>query len=722
MSYSFDSRFGRQLYDMLPEVYRTRDRYDPHGDAGSEDLARYLDAHGHLLDLIQATLRRQLDDTLPATSQAWLLPYFAQLLAVNIVSPDPQGKHDEVAHAVSWRQRKGTLKVAEEIVEAVGNMEAEIQEGWQRVAVTPRIGMPLTPVAVVDDALDIDERFASRMARHPSLPAATVDLRRPSRAVEALPTNPAAKVSRFGGLSLAWRQLNRHGAPCFPGSFDDVSRRSVDLRDVDSGHGRYHHKRVLVYVAPPDGLIPFDAIELVWEERLDSLYQHLISHSVENGVQVIRNNSARVVTISNNVELAAGLYRIEGLNFAGELKVASGGRLTLGAVEAVRVDVATAALDEPVISASDCLFGELSCGGLVQLERCTVRDDAFLTALDARDCLFTAIVGSDIRGVIEFSRYPADAPFSADGMTIEDCVTDAPLFFDHQSGLAARSVLAPDCPPGIWQGAANGGEMGGFNRGREGRPVRLAGDFTGPDALHLADAGGLVLCDVIFEGNVAVAGGRLALRRCVLPNLAMETGLAFAADDAALPALDAQDCLFTRIALPSGLARLEYCTVMQQAHCLQLQASDCIFAGDIGDGAGGEPESGCLRYSRIPATLDGTSLNAGAGRNSTNTRQGPVFARFDYCSGGAHQQRVAAYGEAGYGVLDRHSPPAIRFGAEDGGEMGAHHHRYYSLKFEAMQDKLIEFLPVGMEPVLIVDRRLLSLPPEIKNSSNGGST
>ena len=61
----------------------------------------------------------------------------------------------------------------------------------------------------------------------------------------------------------------------------------------------------------------------------------------------------------------------------------------------------------------------------------------------------------------------------------------------------------------------------------------------------------------------------------------------------------------------------------------------------------------------------------------------------------------------------------IRFGAEDGAEMGAHHHKYYSLKIEAVLEKIQEFLPVGIEPVLIQDRRLLNLPPEIKNTSHG---
>ncbi len=723
MSYQFDSWLGEQLYYLLPEVYRNRDSYDADGGGKpNQDLARYLDAHGELLDLIHATLQQQLKDTLPASSQDWLLPYFAQLLAVNIMSPDAAGKHAEVDQAVSWRQRKGTLKVAEQIAEAVGQMEAELQEGWKRVAMTPRIGMPLMPVAMVDNTLEIDDRFAALAARHPSLPALTVDLRRPSRAVEAVVTNPAAKLSEFAGLKLNWRQLNRHGAPCFAGSFDDVSRRTVDIRSPDARHGHYHHKRLLAYVAPPDGLVPYDAIQITWAQRNDSLYQHLIQETVENGVNVIRNQTARSVMITDDVSLDAESYSIQGLNFNGELKVASGGQLQLTRVEAGRIDVATPISDEASVTATDCLFGELSVAGLIQLESCTVRDTAFVTALQARNCLFTDMVGSEISGVLENCCYPAAAPLSDSKMTVEDSTTEVPVFFANQSELSARSVLAPDTPSAIYQGSSEAAEMGYFHHGRVGRAVRINGDFVAADALLLPNSGGYTLTDVIFDGAVTVASGHIKLQRCAFVNLSVEAGLTTNAEGLDIPALEAIDCVFEQITLANGLARLEYCTVMQSADCLRLQASDCIFMGSISDGSGGEPEAGCIRYSRIPATLNGSALNVFNGYASTNTTQTPVFIRFDYCTGSGYERRVAEFGEAGYAVLDRATPDAIRFGAEDGAEMGVHHHQYYSLKIEAVLEKISEFLPVGIEPVLIQDRRLLHLPPEIKNTSHGGSS
>ena len=167
-----ETRAGSQLYDLLPEVYRSR-------DDGS--LASWVDAAGGLLDLVRNTLEQRLADSFPdeplqgRASQDWLLPYFAELLEPRLISSDPKGQRAEVANAIAWRQRKGTLMSAEQIAQEVGQLEAEVQEGWKRVAVTPRIGgaMPTAdmPVGTVDFGLPVPrpqgERQRSGRPRHP---------------------------------------------------------------------------------------------------------------------------------------------------------------------------------------------------------------------------------------------------------------------------------------------------------------------------------------------------------------------------------------------------------------------------------------------------------------------------------------------------------------------------------------------------------------------------
>ena len=740
MSYAFDSRLGEQLYQLLPEVYRTRDRTAGQAGVGSgtEDLAKYLDAHGHLLDLIHATLQQQLDDALPKSSQDWLLPYFAQLLAANIVSPHAEGKHAEINHAVSWRQRKGTLKCAEEIAEAVGQMEVELQEGWKRVAVTPRIGMPIIPVKAWDDKLDIDMTVTSEAVQHPGLPAVMVDLRHSSRAVQALSTNPAARVSSFGGVKQTWRQANIHGAPCFPGSFDDVSRRTVDIRTPDAANGHYHHKRLLAYAPPPPGLFPLYPIQLEWAKRNDSLYEHLFEEKEENGVWIIRNRTDRIIMITDDVILSpARPYRVEGFNFKSTLSVATGGSLELHRVEAVEVQVDTFSTDDPVLTASNCLFNELSVGsGIARLDSCTILETAYLSAIDAVDCIFMDMTGSSISGAVQYSRIPVTAPISPDNMTVEDCTSDEPVFFNNSqmelnnsTELVSMSVLNPNTPASIYAGASDAGEMGYFHHGRKERPVCITGNFTGMDTLTLPATGGYPLEDVIFDGNVEVDSGTLELVRSAAKSLTVNTALSVDENDVVIPALDAKDCLFDKLNVNNSLARLEYCTVMDKADCRHLQASDCIFAGSIENVeepvANNEPASffNCIRYSNIPDGLDDDVAKAlrlmdesNEMTFGSNNLASPVFAEFDYCTmdNGAWVSfcRTAGFAEPGHGVLDPVTPDSIRFGAEDGGEMGAYHDKYYSLKAEAVLDKMREFLPVGIEPVLIQDTRLLRVPPE----------
>lgn len=727
MSYIFNTRLGKQLYQLLPEVYRTRDKKTGHagGVAGTEDLAKYLDAHGHMLDLIHATLEQQLADSLPKSSQDWLLPYFADLLAANIVSPEPEGRHAEIDHAISWRQRKGTLKCAEEIAEVVGQMEVEIQEGWKRVAMTPHIGMPIIPAKAWDDTLNINRKIPSDAAQHPGLPAVMVDLRRVSRAVEAETTNPASRVSRFSGVKGTWRQMNYHGNPCFPGSFDDMSPRTIDVRTPNIQNGHHHHKRLLAYAPPPVGFFPFKPLIMTWVKALEENY---IEEKNESGVLIYSNDTNRTLIVydeeadipDDTITLESGKnYKIENINFSGTLLL-DDGHLELNQVEAKKVQVNKSSTDTAVLTAKDCLFSTLSVGnGIAELDSCTVRDIAYLLIVKVTDSILMNVSDPIITGTIQYSRIPNELLSDIDNRTVEDSVSDTPEYFNINNTLAARSVLTPNTPESIYVGASDGGEMGYFHHGRKGRPVIFTGDFD----LNLPVTGGYPLTDVIFVDNVKVSSGSLKLERSAVKSLEIETHLPEDNTQEIIPALNAIDCLFDTLTVKNNLSRLEYCTVMKEADCKYLQASDCIFVEAIKNindpKIYKDPPSflNCIRYSNFPAGLDDAvaiALRIKDGSNrvrlGSNTMETPVFIRFKYCDSAQIEDRI--FGEPGYGVLSMVTSDGIRFGAEDSGEMGSYHHKYYSLKSEAVLDKLREFLPVGIEPVLIQDARLLQVPPE----------
>jgi hypothetical protein len=522
------TKAGRQLYDLLPEVYRSRDSSESKGQG---DLAKFLDACGELLDLLRNTLDQRLADSFPDNPQdgrdcqAWLLPYFAELLDVRLVSPDEKGRRDEVANAVAWRQRKGTRTAAEQIAEAVSQTEVEVQEGWKRVATTPRIGMPLLPAKALGESEFFDDYREHPVwaARHPGLPSVTVDLRYPSRAMQLgvepdeFSQNPAAKLTSFAGKKTWWRQVNFHGAPCFPGSYEDIARRSVDLRTPNWKQGHFHPKRALLFAPPPEVFFAPDIISIPWQERFYEQYAGLFEEQEEGGVWVFRAKTVQPLCIHGVIDLEEEkAYRFEKVRIDDELFVHQG-RLELFKVAARHVEVRTIDTDEPVLEAADSLFNTVQ---------------------------------------------------------------------------AAR-----------------------------------------------------------------------------------------------------------------GLARLEYCTILGKIECNRLQASDSLFVGELKLDPGTDEDPHCIRYSRIPAGFSVRGL-----LTYQNTIEAPIFYDFEFDEADKVVQRCSLFGEPGCAVLHPATPEAIRFGAEDGGEIGAHHTWRHSLLLAAVQDKLKDFLPVGIEAVLVPDLRLHRLP------------
>jgi len=509
---------AKALYQIVPAVYRTR-------DTGS--LKQYFKAGGLLLDQIQATLQQRLADNFPdnpldgtPACQDWILPYFADLLDVRLVSPLLKGRRDEVANAVRWRQGKGTLWVTEEIAEAIGQLEIVLQEGWKRVATTARLNTPRIPATSFGYNQDVPLTPPAIAARHPGLPAVTIDFRCPSGATTADSSNPGAQQSTVDGDTHIWRQTSYHGTPCHPDSYEDVSRRTVDFRDADWRVGHYHPDRILLYTVPPMGMFDPNSPRVNWSETPGAAFLNVIDVIAEDNTTTYRNKT----------------YGTE--NFV------------------------------PVC----------------------------------------------VRRVIQLGQVP-----------------------------------------------------GGIGNA----------DF------HTWRFEGLIL-----ENRLELDSGRVELVDCAARRVEVHS------IDPDTPVLIARDCLIRDIQAAQGLSQLEYCTVLQTTLTEVLWASDCIFLGRIRKDHPAliAPDDGCLRYSRIRRDQD-----QGGMRWIEITRQTPVMLS-------------TQYSERGCGVLHPATPAAVRHGAEDGGEMGAYHGDYLSLLAEAVVDKLLDYLPVGLQAVVIPDTRLLDMP------------
>jgi hypothetical protein len=511
--------YGKHLSDLLPELYRERDRAQPPGRAGH--LKDYLDAHGVLLDRVRNTLEQLYADHFPdvpeqgRVCQSWVIPYLADLVGASPVSPFADGQRDEVANAVRWSKRKGTLAAVEEIIETVALSEAETQEGWRRVIVAARpddailpatlFGQPTHPVDVILADRDPARPFASvnpqRAAEHPGIRAATVDLRAPSRAVRAQRGEIGADESRFGtALRLwprddnapaatrppptGWRQHEPHGGPCFPDSYEDVSLRTVDTRTPDRAgrHGRYHSKSLIIYLPPPFGLCPPQPVELTWPTEAEWADRehpvHDVLERIESGVSpaggvvVIRNKGPGSVRITNavtigpagNLPLAAGqTVRLEKLRF-GQLTLAAG---TLELERCAVGELAFASTGDPrVVGARSVLFGSVTGGGgTATLEYCTILERMSAGAsINASEVIFPDDTVADPIVCARYSRLPAAALADDTAGRRRATNTDAaPLFVSPTFCSPGAGVLKPEASAALLEGAEDGTEMGAYH-------------------------------------------------------------------------------------------------------------------------------------------------------------------------------------------------------------------------------------------------------------------
>ena len=200
----------------------------------------------------------------------------------------------------------------------------------------------------------------------------------------------------------------------------------------------------------------------------------------------------------------------------------------------------------------------------------------------------------------------------------------------------------------------------------------------------------------MLRRTVTVKTGRLEMQRCAAFKVVVH------AHDQRAPVFTATDCLLRHVRVASGLAQFEYCTVLGKNICEVVQAIDSLFLfrlqRHVDDHTSPPSKIVCLRNVRVPQEFVDALSPEDRKHVQNYTTEVPVFFRL-------------SFGEPGGGALHPAAPASILAGAQDGGELGAYHHQHLCLRREAVLDKLREFLPFGMEAVLIPDARLSCAPP-----------
>jgi hypothetical protein len=134
---------GQRLLDLLPALYRLRDAEVAAGQGLSGGTAGPLEALLTLvaeqLAIVSGNLDQLYDDQFIETCAPWVLPYIGDLIgyqAVNGVAPAVASPRAEVAHTISFRRRKGTVLVLEQLARDVTGWGAHAVEFFRVLAGT----------------------------------------------------------------------------------------------------------------------------------------------------------------------------------------------------------------------------------------------------------------------------------------------------------------------------------------------------------------------------------------------------------------------------------------------------------------------------------------------------------------------------------------------------------------------------------------------------------
>lgn len=517
------SRAGQLLYRELPEEYRYRepgppvDVGDPESNADPrrelKDLEAYLHGFGQLLDLVRATTEQAYADAFAepledgSKIQTWLIPYLAELVGAELLSPDPGRRREELNHAVVWSKSRGTRHGVDAVGDVLAGAETVVREGWTVTLTCPRPSLP--PFSVPLPGGDPDPR------RRAALPLGCPDLRRPDRAVLdpsgadplfrlRTPRRDADGVVDPTRRTVFWRQAARGGAPCFPGAYDDRMVRCPDLRDAPFAAAvGPHPRRSLIHVHPPDGLFE-RGLKVVRVAAPDDLLRAANDDRIIGPKEVLALvGDAGPVPDRLIVELDADLTVARGvavafhaLLFVGRvggsdgddrpvrIRVANGARLTMLGSAAEHMEVfGSGSQDDdevPPLRAAHALFGTVSGPNrFAELVHCTVLGAVDVARLHASDCILGTIVsnlsGDESASCVRYSRF--DPPENGAGRRLSGSPTNtsdrARFVHRYLHGPDGRCTLRlpgygePGCavldttaPASIAAGAEDDGEMG----------------------------------------------------------------------------------------------------------------------------------------------------------------------------------------------------------------------------------------------------------------------
>jgi hypothetical protein len=180
------------MYALLPAFVRQKDQTQ-----GGGVLRALVGVIAEQAQVVDAALDQQYDDQFIETCQLWLAPYIGALIGFTPLQPlgpgQPSATRSEVADTIGYRRRKGTVAMLEQLSFDVTGWLGIAVEYFSRISTTQYV------------------------RNHVRLDNAIVDVHSPMTAVDI-------------------------------GSAFDLAPRTVDVRRIDTGRGRYNVPNIGIFV------------------------------------------------------------------------------------------------------------------------------------------------------------------------------------------------------------------------------------------------------------------------------------------------------------------------------------------------------------------------------------------------------------------------------------------------------------------------------------------
>src|SRR4051794_31191701 len=118
-----------ELYRLLPSIYRQRDEEQP-----GKPLHALLSIIAEQVSLIEDDIQMLYENWFIETCDSWVVPYIGDLLGTSFYYANKSDSIDRrsfVANTISYRRRKGTVFVLEQLAKDITGWGAKAVEFFQ---------------------------------------------------------------------------------------------------------------------------------------------------------------------------------------------------------------------------------------------------------------------------------------------------------------------------------------------------------------------------------------------------------------------------------------------------------------------------------------------------------------------------------------------------------------------------------------------------------------